>query len=60
LDVGFIAHPSLVEAEELKAIQKPLSVAAAGKLDGTFVCVYAGLVLMDCRQRSRLSASDEA
>ncbi|KAE8445765.1 hypothetical protein EG329_012823 [Mollisiaceae sp. DMI_Dod_QoI] len=29
LDVGFIAHPSLVEAEELKAIQKPLSVVAA-------------------------------
>ena len=30
LDVGFLAHPSFVEAEELRAITGPLSIAAAG------------------------------
>jgi dienelactone hydrolase len=30
-DVGFVAHPSFVEADELKAIAGPLSIAAAGK-----------------------------
>jgi dienelactone hydrolase len=29
VEVGFVAHPSLVEAEELKAIDGPLSIAAA-------------------------------
>jgi len=28
-DVGFVAHPSFVDAEELRAIKGPLSVAAA-------------------------------
>ncbi len=32
LDAGFVAHPSFVEAEELEAVQKPLSIAAAGTL----------------------------
>jgi dienelactone hydrolase len=31
LSAGFVAHPSFVTAEELGAIQKPLSIAAAGK-----------------------------
>ncbi len=31
LDAGFVAHPSFVEADELKAIKGPLSIAAAGK-----------------------------
>ncbi len=31
LDVGFVAHPSFVEADELKAIKGPLSIAAARK-----------------------------
>ena len=31
LDVGYIAHPSFVEADELKAIEGPLSISAAGK-----------------------------
>lgn len=31
LDVGFVAHPSFVEADELKAIKSPLSIAAARK-----------------------------
>lgn len=30
IDAGFIAHPSLVEAEELKRVNGPLSIAAAG------------------------------
>lgn len=30
LDVGFVAHPSFVEADEVKAMQGPLSIAAAG------------------------------
>ncbi|KAL2831440.1 Alpha/Beta hydrolase protein [Aspergillus cavernicola] len=31
VDVGFIAHPSLVEKEELEAIKGPLAIAAAEK-----------------------------
>lgn len=31
LDAGFTAHPSFVEAEELKGIMGPLSIAAAGE-----------------------------
>jgi dienelactone hydrolase len=30
LDAGFVAHPSYVEVDEMKAIQGPLSIAAAG------------------------------
>ena len=30
VDVGFIAHPSFVETDELKQIKGPLSIAAAG------------------------------
>lgn len=30
LDAGFTAHPSFMEAEELKGIEGPLSIAAAG------------------------------
>lgn len=30
IDVGYIAHPSLVEVEELRGIEGPLSIAAAG------------------------------
>jgi dienelactone hydrolase len=29
VDVGYLAHPSHIEADELKAIQGPLSIAAA-------------------------------
>lgn len=29
-DAAYVAHPSLVEADELKAIEGPLSIAAAG------------------------------
>jgi dienelactone hydrolase len=32
LDAAFTAHPSFVEVEELKGIQGPLSIAAAGML----------------------------
>jgi dienelactone hydrolase len=32
LDVGFTAHPSFVQPDELKGIRGPLSIAAAGKL----------------------------
>ena len=31
LDAGFVAHPSFVSPEELRAITGPLSIAAAGK-----------------------------
>jgi hypothetical protein len=30
IDAGYVAHPSLVEPEELAAIRGPLSIAAAG------------------------------
>jgi dienelactone hydrolase len=30
IDVGFTAHPSFVDAEEVKGLQGPLSIAAAG------------------------------
>jgi len=30
IDAGFVAHPSFVEAEEVKSIKGPLSIAAAG------------------------------
>lgn len=30
VDVGFIAHPSFVDAEEVEGVQGPLSIAAAG------------------------------
>ena len=30
VDVGYVAHPSFVEADELKVIKGPLSIAAAG------------------------------
>jgi Dienelactone hydrolase family len=33
LDVGYVAHPSYVSSEELSAITKPLTIAAAGKLN---------------------------
>jgi dienelactone hydrolase len=29
IDVGYVAHPSFVEADELKAIEGPFSIAAA-------------------------------
>lgn len=31
LDVGFTAHPTMVEPDELKGIKGPLSIAAAGE-----------------------------
>jgi dienelactone hydrolase len=31
LDAGYVAHPSFVDAEEIKAIERPLSIAAASK-----------------------------
>jgi dienelactone hydrolase len=31
IDAGFIAHPSAIERDELRAVRKPLSIAAAGK-----------------------------
>jgi dienelactone hydrolase len=30
-DAGYVAHPSFVDAEEIKAIEKPLSIVAASK-----------------------------
>lgn len=36
LDAGYMAHPSFVDAEELEAIQGPLSIAAAGTIRAFF------------------------
>lgn len=33
LSVGYMAHPSFVEEDELKAITGPLTIAAAGRYD---------------------------
>ncbi len=40
VDVGYIAHPSFVEAKELKAIKGPLSIAAAGKPLFSIPCYF--------------------
>lgn len=39
LDAGFIAHPSFVEADEIKGIKGPLSIAAAGMNKQTWLCI---------------------
>jgi hypothetical protein len=31
IDVGFVAHPTALEAEELKVVTGPISIAAAGE-----------------------------
>lgn len=31
VDAAYVAHPSFVDAEELAAIKRPLSIAAAGE-----------------------------
>lgn len=31
VDVGYVAHPSFVDREEVQGVQGPLSIAAAGK-----------------------------
>ncbi|KAJ5923373.1 hypothetical protein N7454_008618 [Penicillium verhagenii] len=36
LDVGFIAHPTMLEGDELSAIEAPLSIAAAGEIVFSF------------------------
>jgi dienelactone hydrolase len=41
LDAGFVAHPTMVEADELRGIEGALSIAAAGEfffLSFWFVC----------------------
>lgn len=37
LDVGYIAHPTMLEGEELREIQGPLSISAAGEFDPFFL-----------------------
>ena len=32
IDVGYVAHPSFVDKEELEKLKGPFSIAAAGKL----------------------------
>jgi len=32
VDVGFTAHPSLLQTDEIQAVAKPVSIAGAGKL----------------------------
>ncbi|KAJ5168623.1 uncharacterized protein N7482_004217 [Penicillium canariense] len=41
LDVGFTAHPTMVEAGELKGIEGPLSIAAAGEYPILFFFDFA-------------------
>jgi hypothetical protein len=43
VDVGFTAHPSFVDAEELKGIEGPLSIAAAGMSFAEFVLHFVYL-----------------
>jgi dienelactone hydrolase len=42
LDAGYIAHPSFVTYEELSAIIKPLSIAAAGKTSHLKLLIIPG------------------
>jgi dienelactone hydrolase len=42
LDVGYVAHPSFVDADEVKGIEGPLSIAAAGTLSEWFVVWVGG------------------
>ena len=50
VDVGYMAHPSFVDADEVKALTGPLSIAAAGE----FKAIRIGLRLVtDCRDRNR-------
>lgn len=37
LDAGFTAHPSFVDADEVRGIQGPLSIAAAGMHNVSFI-----------------------
>jgi hypothetical protein len=39
IDAGYVAHPSLVEREELAAIRGPLSIAAAGTSSIPIYCL---------------------
>jgi hypothetical protein len=41
LDVGYTAHPSFVDKEELEGIKGPLSIAAAGELFVTSPSVHS-------------------
>ena len=47
LDVGFVAHPSLVTEEELGGIQGPLSIAAASKPPSHLLWGHFSLGLSD-------------
>jgi dienelactone hydrolase len=42
LDVGFTAHPTMVEAGELRGIEGPLSIAAAGEFILREIVVFIG------------------
>jgi dienelactone hydrolase len=50
LDAGFMAHPTMVEGDELRGVEGPLSIAAAGEF--TLCSLGDGLgVLMACLVR---------
>ena len=50
VDVGYIAHPTLVDEEELERIDAPLSISAAGKRPCELSC---GLVFTKAAHRNR-------
>lgn len=57
IDVGFVAHPSLVDEEELEAITGPLSIAAA-EIDSIFPAELrhkSEAILADTGQRYMIS-----
>lgn len=51
VDAGFIAHPSLVDVEELKAIRGPISIAAAGMFFAMAKLVAAAVVVGELATR---------
>lgn len=51
IDVGFMAHPSFVEEDEIKALTGPLSIAAAGMLSCPSVQICERAV--NCKTVSR-------
>jgi hypothetical protein len=54
VDAAYVAHPSFVDAEELAAIKRPLSIAAAGEFSLLRCVLYCSRRLMLFRNRLHL------
>lgn len=58
IDAGFVAHPTFVTDEELRAIQGPLSIAAAGKINFIWIIARGNenfILIARIPQRSTIS-----